>query len=173
MPSPSTVRCPRAFAAFRSPVSKRHVDNVVDDRLRLQRSQIDLERRLPDHAEARRVDEQVGIAHQRWQLVEPLAGHAFSEMRGKRFRLRHGPVAQGHLEPATAKPVDGRTRGATRSEDHRAPGSALPSGRQLVEIADEADGIGVAADQRILLPPQRVDGADCLRRIVDAVDVGA
>src|SRR5690606_28116478 len=67
--------------------------------------------------------------------------------------------------------MDHRARSAAGAENDGRP-VVLPAGRMLVQICREAVRVGVAADERAVLEPERVDGADQLRGGVAASDGG-
>ena len=145
---------------------QRHVDHVAHDGVALQRGEIDRKRRLPDHAERRAVDEEIGGGQQARQRLGAIGVNPGPETGREIVRALGGPVGDGHVEAARDESVDRRSCGASRADDHGVRLRDVPPGRAVVEAGDEAVDVRIAADKRRALEPHGVDGADRLGRVV-------
>ena len=139
---------------FNQPRRQRNINNIGDHSGGAERREIQLKRRLPGHAERRRVDEQVGLRETAGQFAP---GHG-ARPTAKVDRQRLGPLggAIGHHDPfetARHQGADDCTRRATGPEDDRRPGRRPPFRRLDVETVEKAGDIGVVAAQRAVVAP--------------------
>src|SRR5262245_7524398 len=147
---------------------ERDVHDVVDHDTRLQRADVDLERRLADHPERRAVDEQIGVAEQRRKVVVAVRAHPPAEALGEPASARDRAIDDPHLQTARRERIDGGTGGAARAQDHGASPRHGPARRAVIEMGHEAVGVGVPAHQPAILQPQGIHGSDRLGRFVAA-----
>ena len=147
---------------------QRGVDDVVHDRLLRKRRQVEVERRLPLHAERAGVDEQRGGRQRRGERqrapLEP-------EPRQQRRPLQRRAVEDGDLaHPDPRQGEQDRARRTPRADDD----DGLASKVQVMQRGIEAGSIGVGAQQHAVgLAHDGVHRADALAhaaRIGDQIE---
>ena len=157
MPSPSTVRSPRALARFDERRPQGNIDRIGDDRTLRQSAEIDCERRLSDHAKRARVDEQVRLRQFHRQVRPRRRCCRTAEMRRERFRSGLRSVDDGNaLKAARDQRVDDPSGCAAGADDDGPFPPLRPAGRRLVHVGEKAGDVSVVAPQMVVLSPQSV-----------------
>ena len=141
---------------------ERRIDDIGDQGLGRQGREIEIERRLAGHAQARRVDQQDGpgedLAPRHPGLHRnPRAVHDGQGLGPIRRAVDEADFGRAGLE----QPVADRPRRTARADDSGGTGCRRPGGRAVAQVFHETEGIRIVAGKAAVVSDHhRIDRAD-------------
>src|SRR5882672_6237125 len=128
---------------------ERNVDDVAYEGAGGERSKVEVERRLPDHPLARRVDEHRRAVECAMPVVPGNHFHGRTKLARKRVGALTSAIGDANLAgTAIDQAVDDRPGAAAGADDDRRPRVGTPARLPLKDVARKAMDVVVRARQR-------------------------